>query len=70
MESFFKPRKRKTGPVFIDDESSSSSATKKRATGKEYEKRKQTNGFTVHNLHEHIGSLSKNPAKGIITPSN
>lgn len=66
----FKPQKRKTGPVFIDDKSSSSSVTRKKATGKEYVKRKQTNGFTVHNLQEHVRSLSKNPPKGIITPSN
>ena len=59
----FRPQKHKTGPVIIDEESSSSSATKKKAIGKEYKKRKQTNGFTINNLHKHVGSLSKNPPK-------
>lgn len=41
-----------------------------KATGKEYEKRKRTNGIAIHTLHKHVGSLPKNPSIRYFTPSH
>lgn len=57
MECFFQPQKDKTGPKLTDDEPSLSGATKKKATGKEYEK--QTNGFTSYVIYTNTESFKK-----------
>lgn len=70
IRSSFKQRKCKTVPALIDHESNLSGATKMKATGKEYEKRKRTNGIAIHTLHKHVGSLPKNPSIRYFTPSH